>query len=202
PPIRSSDTDSDSDSDSDAGRSKDSRPRFPARANLGYPWPMRPSTIPSGGRPLRAEEQAALVEEMAAIVEQSHLFRSLSVEAREALLESGYVRTFSSGDVLMRQGDPGDEMFLVMRGRVRVETETPGGKVHLAELGRDACVGEVSVLKGQPRTATVTALDDVDTVAFARHRIERVLDAHPKVRALLESLVDLRARDTIEKIIG
>lgn len=175
---------------------------FPEPPNVGYAALMRPSTIPSGGRALRAEEQAALIEEMATIVEQSHLFRSLSPETREAVLESGYVTTFSSGDLLMKQGDRGDVMFLVMRGRVSVETQTPGGKIHLAELGRDACVGEVSLLTGQPRTATVTALEDVDAVAFARHRIERVLADHPKVRALLESLVDLRAQDTIDKIIG
>jgi CRP-like cAMP-binding protein len=155
-----------------------------------------------GGRALRPEEQAALVEEMTAIVEHSHLFKSLDPIARGELLESGYVTSYSAGDVVFRQDDPGDVMLLVMRGRVRVETKTPGGTVQLAELGSGACIGEVSVLTGAPRTATVTALEDVDAVAFAKHRIERMLDASPKVRQLLQSLVDLRARDTIEKIIG
>ncbi len=162
----------------------------------------RPSTIPAGGRSLRPEEHAALVEEMADIIERSHLFRSLDAEGRREVLESGYAMTFGEGDVLVRQGDRGDVMYLIMRGKVRVETETPGGNVHLAELGRGACVGEVSVLSGAERTATVTALTDVDTAAFARHRIERVLAKYPKVRELLENLVDARARDTIEKILG
>ncbi|MCA9615329.1 MAG: cyclic nucleotide-binding domain-containing protein [Sandaracinus sp.] len=163
---------------------------------------MRPSSIPMGGRALRPEEQAALVEEMTAIVEHSHLFKSLDAELRGELLESGYVTSYEAGDVVFRQGDPGELLILVMRGRVRVETATPGGTVQLAELGSGACVGEVSVLTGAPRTATVVAIDAVDAVAFAKHRIERILDRSPKVRKILESLVDLRARDTIEKIIG
>ncbi len=139
---------------------------------------------------------------MADIIEKSHLFKSLSPEARGEVLESGYVMSYGDGDIVMKQGDPGDTMYLIMRGKVRVETETPGGKVQLAELGRDACVGEVAVLTEQNRTATVTAIGDVDAVAFAKHRVMRVLDKHPKVRQILESIVQARAEDTIEKIIG
>lgn len=138
---------------------------------------------------------------MAAILESSHLFKSLDEKGRREVLESGYVTTFHEGDVVLNQGDEGDVMFLVMNGTVRVETETPGGKVQLAELGRGACVGEVSVLSGGKRTASVTALDDVDAVAFEKHRIERVLADYPKVRELLEAIVMSRAHDTIEKII-
>ncbi len=139
---------------------------------------------------------------MAVIIASSHLFKSLDDAGRQAVLESGYVQHFGAGDALMMQGNSGAVMFLVMNGKVRVETETPGGTVHLAELGRGACIGEVSVLTGSPRTATVTALEDVDAVGLAAHRVQRVLSAYPKVRALLENLVESRARDTIEKIIG
>ena len=139
---------------------------------------------------------------MTRIIDQSHLFKSLDPSGRESVLACGYVTTLPDGAVLIREGDAGDSMFLVMNGRVRVETQSASGRVHLAELGRGACVGEVSVLSGQPRTATVTAVGDVDAVAFAKHRIERVLAEYPKVREVLEKLVHHRARDTIEKILG
>jgi CRP-like cAMP-binding protein len=93
-------------------------------------------------------------------------------------------------------------MYLLMEGTVRVETRAPSGTVGLAELGRGACVGEVSVLTGAPRTATVTALTPVTAVTFARHRIHRLLDENPKVRAILETMVEGRARDTVEKILS
>jgi CRP-like cAMP-binding protein len=136
---------------------------------------------------------------MARIVESSHLFKSLDRDGRNAVLESGYVATFAAGDVLMQQGEQGDTMYVVLSGTIRIEADGPNGPVRLAELGRDACVGEVSLLGDSARTATVTAVTDVDAVAFKRHRIQRVLDHYPKVRSLLESLVESRARDTIEK---
>ncbi len=158
--------------------------------------------IPPGGRLLAPEERASLGEEMARIVATSHLFKSLDDDGRRRVLESGWVAKFEPGQILMKQGNPGDTMFLVLKGRIRVETDGPSGPVHLAELGRGACVGEVSVLTGGPRTATVTAIEPVDAVAFQHHRIERVLNDYPKVRQLLQSLVEGRARDTVEKLIG
>ncbi len=140
---------------------------------------------------------------MTAIIDASHLFKSLDAEGRRDVLKSGYVMSYEADDIVVLQGDPGDTMFLVIRGKVRVETEKPGGKMlQLAELGPGACVGEVSVLSGTPRTATVRAISDVDVVALARHRVVRVLAQYPKVRELLESIIQARAEDTIEKIIG
>lgn len=139
---------------------------------------------------------------MERIVDQSHLFRSLDAPGRERLLASGYVCSFPAGTTIIQQDEAGFTMYLVLEGRVRVETRTSTGTVQLAELGRGACIGEVAVLTGTERTATVVALTDVDCVAFAQHRIQRILDDYPRVRELLERLVDARARHTIERIVG
>ncbi len=138
------------------------------------------------------------MEEMAAIVDTSHLFKSLDEEGRRRVLMSGFVCSFHEGDVILNEGDEGHAMYLLLNGTARVST----GKVHLAELTRGACIGEVSVLTGGVRTATVTAMTDVDLISFEAHRIERVLADYPKVRELLESIVEGRARQTVEKIIG
>jgi CRP-like cAMP-binding protein len=151
---------------------------------------------------LDRDEQAALERDMEEIVNRSHLFKSLDDAGRQDLLASGFVMRFDAGDTILREGDPGETMYLVMEGTVRIETRTSGASLHLAELGRGACVGEVSVLTGSPRTATVTAVTDVTAVTFARHRIARIVDAHPRVRAILDTLVEARARDTVEKLIS
>ena len=139
---------------------------------------------------------------MEEIVLASHLFKSLDAQGQRDLIESAFVMTFAAGDVLLREGDRGETMFVVMDGTVRIETRTPTGSLQLAELGKGACVGEVSVLTGGARTATVTAVTEVTCATFARHRILRILDAHPRVRQLLEALIEGRARDTVEKLIG
>jgi CRP-like cAMP-binding protein len=159
--------------------------------------------MPSGARTLSGDEVAALERDMAEIVAKSHLFKSLDEAARKELLESSFVMQYDPGEMILREGDPGDTMFLVMEGTVRIHARTvQGGELELAELGRGACVGEVSVLTGSPRTATVDAVGAVTCAVLARHRVQRVLDAHPRVRELLETLVEGRARQTLERILG
>lgn len=159
--------------------------------------------IPPKGRALQPAEREALLADIGDIVESSHLFKSLDEGGRRELIETGYVVKYDAGQSLMKQGDVGSAMYLVMRGNVSVETDKgDAGVLHLAKLGRGACIGEVGVLTGIPRTATVKALDEVKVVAFEKHRVQRVIDAHPKVRKLLEAMIEGRARDTVEKLIS
>ncbi len=177
--------------------------KIPPRSGTMDLVPYRPSSIPSGTRTLSADEVAALERDMEEIVAKSHLFKSLDEPARKELLESAFVMQYDPGEMLLREGDPGDAMLLVMEGTVRIHTHAlQGGELQLAELGRGACIGEVSVLTGSPRTATVDAVTSVTCAVLARHRVHRILDAHPKVRALLETMVEGRARQTLERILG
>lgn len=162
-----------------------------------------PSVIPPRGRALKQEELDELLADFADVIESSHLFKTLDEEGRHELIRTGYVISYDPGQTLMKQGDIGSTMFLVMRGKVAVETDRgAGSSIHLAELGRGACIGEVGVLTGGPRTATVKAIDDVKVIAFEKHRVQRVIDQYPKVRRLLEAMIEGRARDTVEKLIS
>ena len=159
--------------------------------------------IPPTGRALNDAEREALLADIEDIVQSSHLFKSLDPAGRAELIESGYVVAYDPGEVLVRQGDTGSVMYLVMKGSISVETDKgAGSSITLAELGRGACVGEVALLTGGPRTATVKAIDEVKVVAFEKHRVQRVIDGYPKVRALLEAMIEGRARQTVEKLIG
>lgn len=160
------------------------------------------SHVPPTGRVLSAQEREQLMADMERTVQNSHLFRSLDDAGREKIFRCGYVCSFPDGFVMMREAEAGDTMYLLLSGKVRVETGIiRGGSVTLAELGPGAFVGEVAVLTGQPRTATVTALGDVSCVAFAAHRIQRVLTEYPEIHQVLLTLIESRARNTIEKLI-
>jgi CRP-like cAMP-binding protein len=139
---------------------------------------------------------------METLIQNSHLFTSLDEEGRLRALQESSIRTFPAASVILREGEPGDEFYLIAAGTVRVQTSPGDGNppVELAMLGRGAFFGEVSVLTGRPRTATVTAIDDVLVVVFSQDLVARLLDAYPRVRKLLDALVLGRARDTIEKI--
>lgn len=160
------------------------------------------SQIPPRGRALSPEERERLDADAASLMEQSHLFRTLDANGRGHLLQAGYVLELGPEEVLIQEGEEGQVMYLVLDGQLRVETGTGTNAVGLAALGRGACVGEVAVLSGRPRTATVRAIAESRVLAFEAHRIQRVLAAHPDVRARLEALVDARARDAADKLIG
>ena len=165
---------------------------------------MDPSVIPPRGRPLSEAERVALMADLEEVIASSHLFKTLDDGGRRELIECGYVVQFPAGELLMEQGsEESPAMYLILSGKVSVETSGGSrGSIRLAVLGRGACLGEVSVLSGGPRTATVLAMEDVKAVTFEAHRIRRVIDAHPKVRRLLEAMIEGRARDTVEKLIS
>ena len=130
----------------------------------------------------------------------SHLFKSLDEEGRQRLMQGATSVSFDAGQIVVREGDPGEALYLLRRGSVEVYTTREGEKLVLATLGPGACFGEVALLSGRPRTATVVAQEPCTLLCFYRNQIEEILVSYPKVRKLLETVVVGRAKDTIEKI--
>src|SRR5512137_2856712 len=85
----------------------------------------------------------------------SHLFKSLDQEGRTRLMRGATTVTYGPQQVVVREGDPGEALYLIRSGQVRVYTTQNGVDVPLAILGAGACFGEVALLSGRPRTATV-----------------------------------------------
>jgi CRP-like cAMP-binding protein len=131
-------------------------------------------------------------------IADSHLFKSLDAAGREQLMANATAVQFAAEEVIVREGDPGEVMYLIQDGGVRVSTAREGRPVQLARLGRGACIGEVALLSGRARTATVIADRACTLLAFPKPAIDDVLQAYPKVRMLLERIVSGRARNTIE----
>ncbi|HLH21181.1 MAG TPA: serine/threonine-protein kinase [Chloroflexota bacterium] len=86
------------------------------------------------------------------------------------------------GDVVLRQGEPGDAMHLVVRGRFAVERQRPDGRPQrLATVGPGDLFGELALIDGAPRSATVRALTAGTTRVLARADLLAVLREHPDV---------------------
>ena len=90
-----------------------------------------------------------------------------------------------AGKVLMRQGEPGSEMFIIAAGRFRIERN---GQV-LRDVGPGTSIGDISLIAEGPRTATVTAIEP-STILLAGHReFHTLMDEHPTIRMhILEGL--------------
>jgi CRP-like cAMP-binding protein len=108
---------------------------------------------------------------------------------------------FRQGQTVIHEGDPGDEMFLMKAGRVRVVQGAGGDASALAELGAGDVFGEMALLTGNPRSATVTALSDVDAWVLGKADFEELVAAHATLALALSRLLSERLRSTDERFL-
>jgi diguanylate cyclase len=109
-------------------------------------------------------------------------------------------RAIGAGEVLFREGDPADCAYVVERGRFQVSIQRDGARHVLAELREGALIGEMALVDGGPRTATVTAIQDGALQRLERgHLDERLASADPLVRHVLHATT-ARYRDVVRRI--
>eukprot|EP01108_Squamamoeba_japonica_P004243 TRINITY_DN3384_c0_g1_i1.p1 TRINITY_DN3384_c0_g1~~TRINITY_DN3384_c0_g1_i1.p1 ORF type:complete len:321 (-),score=176.88 TRINITY_DN3384_c0_g1_i1:40-1002(-) len=82
---------------------------------------------------------------------------------------------FVDGEVIVRQGEPGDKFYIIVSGEVRCDQTSQGDTKEVARLGPAAYFGEIALLTDRPRAATVVAVGDVKCVGLDRDRFNRVL---------------------------
>lgn len=130
-------------------------------------------------------------------------FGAFPREALEKLLSSTCVYTFQPGVVLVREGEEGRSMFLIENGTVEVSTTDSGGAtIALANLGPGDFFGEVSVLTGRPRTATVRATSVVTVIEVGKEDLDQITAAHPEVRGMVQKFYEERAHATVEAVLA
>ena len=103
----------------------------------------------------------------------------LDAAAIDALHAASRRVVFPRGATLMRQGEPGTSMFTIVSGKVVVSVQERDGMHKVAELGPDDYVGEMSLLTGEPRTATVTARGKVVALETSKAALQPILAQAP-----------------------
>jgi tetratricopeptide (TPR) repeat protein len=134
---------------------------------------------------------------------RSPLFEVLNEKERAALIEQMELESHEEGSVIISEGDPGDSMYVISSGEVKVYTRGTGksGNVYLAKLGEGDFFGEVSVLTGKPRTATITASRPTELLRLDKEKLDNALAKHPGVRKVLDDFYKKRANSTVEAMI-
>ncbi|MGA9641878.1 MAG: cyclic nucleotide-binding and patatin-like phospholipase domain-containing protein [Terriglobales bacterium] len=125
---------------------------------------------------------------LSSALRRSELFGSVDGEILRALEAELELVNLGSGEILFRRGDPGDAMYLVIAGRLRIALDTPDAarapERVLAELASGDTLGEMAVLSGEPRSATVYAFRDTQLACLSREGFQRLLQKYPAVVAL------------------
>jgi small-conductance mechanosensitive channel/CRP-like cAMP-binding protein len=172
--------------------------RDQVRTNLWYTFRRHGIEIPY---PIQVDysraEQAVRTDRhvaaAAARLASIDLFASLSEAERLALSAAADDQLFAAGEAIVRQDAPGDSMFVVLAGRVRVTLDPSNQEV--AVIGAGGFFGEMSMLTGDPRTATVRALDDAHLLQIEAADIRQLAIANP-------GLIEQVSRVVAERRIG
>lgn len=132
------------------------------------------------------EQRPRALEAIAEAAGAADLFGGLDEAARRAVDEEAEWVSLASGATLFRQGDPGDALYVILTGRVRVIVEGPDGTSRaVAEIGRGESVGEMAILTGEPRSASIVAVRDTHLIKLSRHAFERIVERCPRVMLLV-----------------
>lgn len=117
-------------------------------------------------------------------------FGGLEPAALERLAASMRSRRFRRGEVLFHIGDPGDALFVILSGEIKISLPSDTGEeAILATLGPGALFGELALLDGAPRSASATAMTATETVVLPRERFRELIATEAGVRdALLASI--------------
>jgi len=137
-------------------------------------------------RELRASQRSKLRVDPRELLRKVPFFEETPEEEFARVAERLRPRTAPAGDVIIRQGETGDSLYLVARGVIRVSTEDGGRKVDLATLMAGDFFGEMALLRGEPRTATCRAVTPCALYELRRSDLDAVRSACPAIQEALE----------------
>jgi len=129
-------------------------------------------------------------ESIEALLQETPLFQSLNDTQRQALQSAVHHRVFPAGTIVFREHDDGDSVFIILSGRVEVLTSRRGGA--LARLGAGDYFGEMSLLTGGPRTATVRTATECTLLEIERDTLAPMLKELPELEQELTQVEERR----------
>ena len=169
------------------------------RTNIWYALKRHGIKIPFPIRTLQVERLARAGRELApdvqAAIAAQPLFRNLDKTQTGQLLSSANLHRYGRGEKVIRQGTEGSSMFVLIDGEADVHVEHPGGSAYVATLKAGDYFGEMSLLTGEKRSATVVAKTDCEVLEIGKTAFAEVLQSS---ETLLQKLSEMLAQRRLE----
>ena len=148
-----------------------------------------------------ARSEQRPVAEHARIMRAAPLLAMVPEADVRALVDLGALEHYQPDESIFREGDPGDALHTIVRGRVRIVIVSDEGReVILATLGRGDSIGELALLDGRPRSASAIAAEPTTTMRVAREDFRRWLTERPGAAVAILETLGLRLRRTNQSI--
>jgi CRP-like cAMP-binding protein len=140
-------------------------------------------------------------EDTIALLSRVPVFSTLSREELAHVVEVAMPRRYDAGTVVFKEGDEGSTCYIVGSGRTRAIREHPDGRsITLAHFGPGDIFGEMAMLDGERRSATVEATEDTEAIAILSADMHRLLREHPDMSVKLIAALGRRLRHTNERL--
>ena len=162
------------------------------RAGMEIPFPSRNINVTEMNEDRvqrkRDEEYARRVDALSRV----DVFRALDAQKIDKL--AGRLRhvVFGPGEVILRQGDPGDSLYIVRGGQVAVQIGVLGAHKEVATLGDGEFFGEMSLMTGEMRTATVVAKTDVECYIVEKESFQEIVQEKPELAGVISDILSRR----------
>jgi len=124
----------------------------------------------------------ATLDDTIGILSQTAVFRDMPQKMVEEISRIAETRVLPPRTVIFERGDPGDSFWVIRSGRVRVfRSDNEGVEISLSKLGPGQSFGEMALLTGEARSASVETLEETQLMVLAKDQFDQVLKSHPDV---------------------
>lgn len=169
------------------------------RSGIEIPYPVRDVNVRMIPEDLEKRREDSAYETIYAELRSIPLFDGLTDAQISSISATSCIQRFSAGESLVIQGDTGDSMFLVKSGQLRVEVAGASSRAVVAMLGTGDFFGEMSLLTGEPRSASVIAESDTEVIRIAKEDFASVISTDAGAVEVLSAALEERLKENAER---
>ena len=163
------------------------------RSGIEIPYPVRNIHVKQVTPEGEHVDQERRADEIMSMMKNVEIFSPLSAAELRELVNHVIVKTYAAGEVPVRQGDSGDSFYIIKSGRVDVVVEkSPRESAVVATLGPGNFFGEMSLLTGAVRTATIRVKDDAELIVIDKESFGATLAHNPSIAESLSHILTER----------
>jgi CRP/FNR family cyclic AMP-dependent transcriptional regulator len=134
-------------------------------------------------------------------IQKPDFFASLDASIIRNIAKQCFDREFNAGEFMIRQGESGLGLYFITEGRARVEVESSGSTIVVAELGAGDSVGELAIVDDRSRSASVICTEPVKCMLLTRDSFSKLMNKHPQIAIQMVKVLAARVRTTNDKLV-
>ena len=170
------------------------------RQGIDIPVPLRSVHLHEMSEDRLQRQRQRRVRQRDEMLRMVDFLRALPEEPRHRLAEHADLRLYAAGEAILHEGERGAELFIIEYGEVQVTVRRSRRDVEVARLGEGQFFGEMSLMTGEERRATVRAVRDTEVLVISKKALQPILDSSPELAETISEVLARRQQELGEQI--